>query len=221
MDTKLFLEAVQQGKLEEVQGMLAAQPALAAARSESGVSAVMLAAYYGQGAVARLLAGTRGDLSLFEASVLGDLEQVQALLAANPDQINMFSVDGFQALGFAVFFAQPAVARWLVEHGAEVNSPSRNGQRVPPLNSAAAGGNVETVRLLLEHGADPNGRQAGGFAPLHNAAQNGLLEMIDLLLARGAEINARAENGQTPLAFAVEARRTEAAARLRTLGGIE
>ncbi len=221
METKAFIAAVQQGQLADVQQALQAQPALAAARDENGISAVMLAAYYGQMPLARLLAGLRTDLDLFEASVVGDVQRVRALLAQNPAQMNAFSADGFQALGFAVFFGQTEAARCLVEQGAEVNSPSRNGQRVPPLNSAAAGGNLAAVRLLLEHGADPNLRQAGGFVALHNAAQNGQLEMIELLLAQGAEVNPRAENGQTPLAFALQANHPEAAARLQLAGGTE
>lgn len=90
-----------------------------------------------------------------------------------------------------------------------------------PLNSAAAGNDLAAVRLLLEHGADPNARQAGGFVALHNAAQNGLVEMIEVLLAHGAAVNLRAENGLTPLAFALQANQPAAAACLRQSGGIE
>ena len=102
-----------------------------------------------------------------------------------------------------------------------MNSPSRNTQKVPPLNSACASGSLEIARLLLDHGADPNLHQAGGYVPLHNAAQKGLVELIELLLVHGADPNLRAASGQTSLGFALEAKHASAAQLLRQRGGME
>ncbi len=153
--------------------------------------------------------------------MVGDVDRVRALLAADPGQVNAFSADGFQPIGLAAFFNQPQAAQILLENNADVNSPSHNAQKVPPLNSACASGSLEIARMLLDHGADPNLRQEGGFVPLHNAAQNGLVELIELLLDHGAEINLRAASGQTPLGFALEANRAPAADLLRRRGGVE
>jgi ankyrin repeat protein len=56
----------------------------------------------------------------------------------------------------------------------------------------------ESMRLLLEAGADPNVRQQSGFTPLHAAAaQLGTLEIARILLAHGAaRIAADAGNDQ-------------------------
>jgi len=57
-----------------------------------------------------------------------------------------------------------------------------------PLSAAASKGHTASVRLLLEHGADPNAKEAicqGGFA-LHEAAQKGFIEIAQLLLDKGA-----------------------------------
>jgi ankyrin repeat protein len=218
MGTKLFLQAVQEGKIEQVSRMLEDEPELAGARTESGLSGLLLAAYYGQLQIARLLANHRGHLTLFEACVVGDLAAVKALTAGSPALINSYSPDGFHPLGLAAFFNQPAVARYLVENGAEVNRVTENPQHISPLISATASGSLEIARLLLEHGADPNARQAGGFTAMHNAAQNGQLEMIELLLKYHAEANPRADDGRTALTFALEANRAEAAALLRGHG---
>jgi ankyrin repeat protein len=141
--------------------------------------------------------------------------RVEALLNADPAQVNAFAPDGFQPLGLAAFFGHPRVARLLLERGADPNIPSRNGLAVQPLNSAVAGQHLEVARLLLNHGADPNARQGENFAPLHGAAQNGQVEMIRLLLERGADPRATAANGKTPLDYALEENHADAAQILR------
>ena len=95
-------------------------------------------------------------------------------------------------------------ARLLVESGADVNTPSGNAQRVAPLHSAAAAQDVEIARLLLERGADPNARQAGGFTPLHTAGENGQIEIIRLLLEHGANPAVQAADGKSPADLARE-----------------
>ena len=56
---------------------------------------------------------------------------------------------------------------------------------------------VETVKLLLESGADPNARQEQGFAPLHDAAANGNAALVELLLKYGARTDAKTDDGKT------------------------
>lgn len=55
-----------------------------------------------------------------------------------------------------------------------------------PLIAAAARGHLDTVRLLLERGADVNAADLTGWTPLHAAAYSGNPEIIKLLLERGA-----------------------------------
>jgi len=48
----------------------------------------------------------------------------------------------------------------------------------------------DAVRLLIEHGADPNARNVGDNAsPLHFAAANGVLESVRILLDAGADVH--------------------------------
>jgi len=213
-----FLEAVQKGELDKVVSWLGSQPGLASAKTPEGLSAVLLAAYHGQPAIAHLLAERRRDLNIFEAAASGRVEWVRQLVEKQPALANAVAPDGFQPLGLACFFGHFEAAKCLVEHGAEINSASHNPAKVMPLHSAAASQSLEIARLLLEHKADPNARQDDDFTPLQGAAQNGQVEMAELLLSYGADLHAVQAQGQTALSIAEKAGKKEMVAFLKQQG---
>jgi ankyrin repeat protein len=68
------------------------------------------------------------------------------------------------------------------------------------LHDAALKGHIAVVRVLLEHGAKLDARNATGGTPLHDAALAGQTAVVELLLDKGAAINAKdTEGGETPL----------------------
>ena len=79
----------------------------------------------------------------------------------------------------------------------------RGGLEVTPLHVAASAGHSDILMLLIEHGADMNGRGIHGDTPLLRASRNAKLEAGQCLLDRGANINARDRQGHTPLMDAV------------------
>ena len=205
MDTQSqFFEAIQSGEAETVARLLEQDPGLVNARTEQGLSAVLLAMYYNEPAIAQSLVESGAVLDIFEAAATGRVDRLQILLEQQPEGVNGYAQDGFQPLGLAAFFGHNAAVDLLLAKGAEVNSPSRNAMRVTPLHSAAAAGRLEIARSLLEHGADTNAREAGDFTALHAAAQNGQVEMVELLLSYGATVDAHNEDGKTAIDFALE-----------------
>lgn len=216
-----FLTAVKQGQAEQVTALLVQEPGLAAARDENGTSAVLLATYYGQPEIVSQLRNTGLALDIFEASTLGDLGRMQALVEGDKALVNAYAPDGFYPLGLACFFGHGDVARYLLEHGADVNQAARNPQKVQPLHAASANGNFELVKDLLDRGADVNGKQSHDFTPLHNAAQTGHLAMTQLFIDHGANVNATSQEGLTPLSFAVKENHTEVADLLKRHGARE
>jgi len=71
---------------------------------------------------------------------------------------------------------------------------------VTPLMHAAALGSLDTVRLLLDHGANINARSAAGATPLMWAAADPA--KVQLLVERGADVKAASESGRTALLLA-------------------
>ena len=58
------------------------------------------------------------------------------------------------------------------------------------------------VKLLIESGADVNGKAVGGVTALINAASNDDHRCLDLLIQAGADVNQPDDNGKTPLTSA-------------------
>jgi ankyrin repeat protein len=93
-------------------------------------------------------------------------------------------------------------------NGADLHAKSNDG--VTPLHTAAFGGKVEALTLLLEHGADLHAKSKAGFTPLHDAAYGGKVEVLTLMLEYGADLHAKSNGGVTPLHSAVSAGMVEA-----------
>lgn len=156
------------------------------------MSDVLHAVYGGDRDEAERLAARR-ELDVFEAAALGRGDRLRELLDEEPARANAFGGDGFHPLGLACFFGHVEAARLLLERGADVNALSRNEhiQTAAIHASAASEGKdeaarYELVKLALDHGADPNLPQGGGFRALDAARQNGDRRVEQLLLERGA-----------------------------------
>jgi hypothetical protein len=81
---------------------------------------------------------------------LGDRRTLARLAAEDPAVIRNPAV-----IKAAVDFGHHALARWLLEHGADPNARSDRQSRDTCLHSAAWNGDLAMVDLLLEAGADP------------------------------------------------------------------
>jgi ankyrin repeat protein len=195
---KEFFQALDHGSLEKVQNLLLKNPRLPEMLTDQGITTVLLAAYNNQFEIAGYLASKKPILPVFEASALGNMEQLKQVLENDPTRANAIGADGFQPLGLACFFNHPQTARLLVENGADVNVPSCNAQSITPLHSAAAGRSLEITRLLLDHGASVDAPQKGGYTALHAAVQNEQLEMVELLLVYGADADHQNDSGASP-----------------------
>jgi ankyrin repeat protein len=68
--------------------------------------------------------------------------------------------------------------------GADPNAETSEGT---PLCAAACWGHTRAVEALLEHGADPNQAEDGGYTPLLWATEFGHADTVHVLLEHGAD----------------------------------
>ncbi len=71
-----------------------------------------------------------------------------------------------------------------------------------PLHHAVEFFNREIMQLLIEHGANVNAAESGGWTPLHFAANEPQPDAIPILVSAGANLRARDSDGRTPLQLA-------------------
>lgn len=90
----------------------------------------------------------------------------------------------------------------LLTSGFSVDVYDADQEGVTPLYCAAARGQAAVVRLLLQHGADPNAPCCySRLTPVHGAAQWGHAEIMDMLLRAGGDLEAKDYHNRTPLDY--------------------
>jgi cytohesin len=129
------------GRLEELEQQLAADPGLIN-RSQFGGPLLCYAAANGQRDVVRLLLRQGADI------------EAQAWCGG--------------ALSYAAMAAEDAVVELLLRAGADVKARCATLRRTP-LHWAAASGTPNTLQLLIDHGADPQTKDALFQTPLNLA----------------------------------------------------
>ncbi len=160
--------------------------------------------------------------ALFAAVYSGDMEVIQELIARGSD-IKQYACHGCCTLVYtAARYGHVNVLKYLLSLGlhpdwdAEGNayySETLYGSQFTALSAAVKHGDVESVELLLNAGADPN-RKSNGIPPIHfampsyrfvesetidyHALIQRYLAIIDLLLAHGANIDLKADHNQIP-----------------------
>lgn len=217
VSTDEFFRLIGSGDQSAVQQALRHDPLLADARNAQGVPATLWALYHERGDLAAWLAPQRSALDFAEQVALGHVAAVRELIEADPALLQSRSSDGFTVLGLAVFFRQGALARWMIEQGADVNACADNAMRVGPIHAAVARGDLQTLQVLLDAGADPDVPQAQQVRPIHDAALGGKSLIAALLHFHGADLTVRNEQGDTPAALARRAGHEALALRLERL----
>lgn len=147
-----------------------------------------------------------------------EIRRIQALIKDSPDLINALNVEVAKVrsgelmvpkngtlLHRAANQGQLDVARFLIDHGADVGARDEMGRT--PLHRAAGNGHRAMVELLLANKADANAKVSqypdNGSTSLHLAVGKGYRTVCETLLARGADPNLGDASGTPPIYPAV------------------
>ena len=159
--------------------------------------------------------GPAADVSIQEAALNGQMNQVMKLLGEGAD-VNMKDEDGRTALMYAAYNGHVEVIKKLIEKGALVNQRDNYGRTA--LMMASSGPYPQAAKLLLDNYADPNlADKAEQFTPLMYAAAEGHLEVVKILLAYRADPLLKDIDGDNAQTFASRNGHNEVAALLQSL----
>jgi len=185
------------------------------AANRQGVTALSEAAIVGNPAMltALLKAGAdvnatnpEGQTALMAVARTGNVDAAEVLFAKGANVNAAEHWRGQTALMWAAADCQPAMTKALIVHGADVNARSKvnkwerdvtaepRPKDMPagggtPLLLVAREGCLESAKVLLEAGADPNLQDPNLVPPAVTAIVNGHFDVAAYLLGNGAAVN--------------------------------
>ncbi|XP_071384347.1 cyclin-dependent kinase 4 inhibitor B [Centroberyx affinis] len=115
---------------------------------------------------------------LASAAATGNAEDVEFLLQSGAD-VNGENCFGRTPLQVMMMGSTP-VAQLLLKRGAQPNVADRR-TGTTPLHDAARTGFLDTVRLLVQHLADPQARDHRDCRPVDLARQHGHRDVVEFL----------------------------------------
>ncbi len=153
-----------------------------------------------------------GQFPLHIAAEKGRVIMVRALLKHDA-RIDGPNSSGDTALDLAILNGRTQVAELLLERGAALDASAL-------LIKAATKGvtDRDTVRFLVERGADTERVDAAGDTPLLIAIRQDNHRLVAHLVNHGADVNARTANGRSALQLAKDLQLPELVTRLQRLG---
>ncbi len=199
---------------EAVVEILIEQGADIKARNNKGSTPLHAAAWPGHKAVVKVLLehnatvnaqDKKGATPLYHAAWEGHKDVVEILLEQGAD-VNMNRVgESWTPLLHATMAGHAPVVKALLENGAKVDVGDDSG--VTPLCYAIQDKNEESVRMLIEAGADVNKLvyKKLELTALSWAVWFGNAGIVQILIEAGANINHKDDSGWTPLYYAIDA----------------
>ncbi|MCY3736667.1 MAG: ankyrin repeat domain-containing protein [Gemmatimonadaceae bacterium] len=166
---------------------------------ERGCTALQEACVHGQGSrdgIVQALIDHGARYDAFSASARDDLDRLRQCAREEPGVARSLGEAEMTPLHWASRAGALRCARWLLNHGADVDAQTVAGRT--PLHMAGS----EMLWLLAAEGADLNAQDRKGRTPLHQAMYGGDLEEAEILIVLGADVRVPNRQGKTPLEVA-------------------
>ncbi len=143
---------------------------------------------------------TKAQTDLFIAIRKQKTQDAIFLIEDHHISINTQSSDGCSLLQSALLHKDFALANWLIQKGAELNTTNKHYE--PVIITATRLENIEQVEQILFHHANPNVTNGEGNTALHIASQKDHRPIIIRLLEKGADPHIKNRVGQTAISIA-------------------
>lgn len=186
----------------------------------------------GEAAVLAAVADEEGGRALHLAAGAGRVEVCRYIVEDLRLDVNQLNFKGETPLFYSAFFGKAAAVRYLIDHDADplagkiwfpLHGAAAKGsceivklllsrgidvdlysERGTPLHAAALYKQDCTMKILLEHHADPNKVCSLNYTPLSWAIRKESLECVKLLIQAGADVNFIDLSGLTSVILALD-----------------
>jgi uncharacterized protein len=188
--------AAAKGSVDDI-GQLRQQGADPNARDSNGRTPLHVAAFQGHGSVAQALIAAGSDPGLLDnprydavtiAAVRDDVPTLKALLASGASAKLITSIYDGTALIAAAHLGHDDVARELIRGGAPLDHVNNLGWTAlieAVILGDGGARHTETVRALVEAGANPKIPDRDGMTPLQHAEARGYVSIASILSQAG------------------------------------
>lgn len=142
------------------------------------------------------------DITIFQAAQMGKVAIVAKLIESDPAIVKSRDFQDVTALHWAAINNQIPVAKYLMDHGAEVDAIG--GELVAtPLHWCTRNGHLNMAKLLMKRGANPMLQDSQGFNALHlgTHSSNAMLVLF-LMMAGEMDVDVADTLGHTSLMWA-------------------
>ncbi|XP_071085224.1 putative ankyrin repeat protein RF_0381 [Haliotis cracherodii] len=200
-------QACRGGDIETVRRVLAQDKLDINSRGKNGDTPAMVAAWTGHGELVDFLVKKGADMSLVnyggdnilhQSCKGGDVETVKRVLEQDKLGINSRSKNGSTPVMMAAKAGREGLVTFLVKIGADMSLVNNGGDNI--LHQACRGGDIETVRRVLEkENVFINSRDKTGQTSVMMAAMAGHGGLVTFLVKEGADMSLANEGGDNIL----------------------
>ncbi len=134
-----------------------------------------------------------------------NISSIHELLKKNPSFVRSYHTDGFTPLFIVVLHGtltrnpRIEIMKLLVDdYNADVNTRCKQSCDQAPLHEAADE-TLQSVKFLLEKGADIHAKDCEGATTLHYAVRHKATDIVSFLIEKGADVNIKKKNGELPI----------------------